>query len=165
MDVHVVDRQGMPVSGLDVSNFQVFENGERVQPVNFYEVVREDPDANAPIWLVLYFDQHNMLSANRDRALTELEVDLPAVLEDRRVRVMVAAHDQKPEVVQDFTRNWGAIRGALDRLRGQETVGDARDGFGRARSSRSRTSSSGCAAATASIARTRASRSTPCWAR
>lgn len=129
IDVQVVDRQGMPVSGLDLSSFQVFENGERVQPVNFYEVVREDPDANAPIWLVLYFDQHNMLSANRDRALAELEVDLPAVLEDRRVRIMVAAHDEKPEVIQDFTRNWGAIRGALGRLRGQETVGDARDGL------------------------------------
>ncbi|MCY3972572.1 MAG: VWA domain-containing protein [Acidobacteria bacterium] len=129
VDVQVVDRQGMPVSGLDLSNFQVFENGERVEPVNFYEVVREDPDANAPIWLVLYFDQHNMLSANRDRALAELEVDLPAVLEDRRVRVMVAAHDQKPEVIQDFTRNFGAIRGALASLKGQETVGDARDGL------------------------------------
>ena len=129
IDVRVTDRQGAPVTGLERSSFQVFENGERVEPVNFYEVVREDPDANAPIWLVLYFDQHNMLSANRDRALAELEVDLPTVLEDRRVRVMVAAHDQEPRVIQGFTRNWGAIRGALNGLRGQETVGDQRDGL------------------------------------
>lgn len=129
IDVHVTDRQGAPVTGLELSNFQVLENGERVQPVNFYEVVREDPDATAPIWLVLYFDQHNMLSANRDRALAELEVDLPTVLEDRRVRIMVAAHDQEPRVVQNFTRNWGAIRAALNGLKGQETVGDQRDGL------------------------------------
>ncbi|MYF04585.1 MAG: VWA domain-containing protein, partial [Holophagales bacterium] len=129
IDVHVTDRRGAPVAGLELSNFQVFENGERVEPVNFYEVVREDPDANAPIWLVLYFDQHNLLSANRDRALAELEVDLPTVLEDRRVRIMVAAHDQEPRVVQNFTRDWGAIRGALNGLRGQQTVGDQRDGL------------------------------------
>ena len=129
IDVHVTDRRGAPVTGLELSNFQVFENGERVQPVNFYEVVREDPDADAPIWLVLYFDQHNMLSPNRDRALAELEVDLPVVLEDRRVRIMIAAHDQEPRVIQGFTRNWGAIRTALNGLKGQQTVGDQRDGL------------------------------------
>lgn len=129
IDVHVTDRRGAPVTGLELSNFQVFENGERVQPVNFYEVVREDPDADAPIWLVLYFDQHNMLSPNRDRALAELEVDLPVVLEDRRVRIMIAAHDQEPRVIQGFTRNWGAIRSALNGLKGQQTVGDQRDGL------------------------------------
>ena len=129
IDVHVTDRRGAPVTGLELSNFQVFENGERVQPVNFYEVVREDPDADAPIWLVLYFDQHNMLSPNRDRALAELEVDLPTVLEDRRVRIMIAAHDQEPRVIQGFTRNWGAIRSALNGLKGQQTVGDQRDGL------------------------------------
>lgn len=129
IDVRVTDRQGAPVTGLTVSDFQVFEHGSRVDPVNFYEVVSDDPEASTPIWLTLYFDQHNMLSANRDRALSELEIDLPAVLEDRRVRVMIAAHDQEPRVLQGFTRDWGAIRSALGRLKGQETVGDARDGL------------------------------------
>ena len=129
IDVRVTDRQGAPITGLTASDFQVFEHGQRVDPVNFYEVVTEDPDAGAPIWLVLYFDQHNMLSPNRDRALAELEADLPSVLEDRRVQVMVAAHDQKPQVIQTFTRNWGSIRNALAGLKGQETVGDARDGL------------------------------------
>ena len=129
IDVRVTDRQGAPVTGLTVSDFQVFEHGSRVDPVNFYEVVSDDPDASTPIWLTLYFDQHNMLSANRDRALSELEFDLPAVLEDRRVRVMIAAHDQEPRVLQGFTRDWGAIRSALASLKGQRTVGDARDGL------------------------------------
>ena len=129
IDVQVTDRQGVPITGLTASDFQVYEHGRRVDPVNFYEVVREDPDADDPIWLVLYFDQHNMLSPNRDRALAELEADLPAVLEDRRVQVMVAAHDQKPQVIQTFTRNWGSIRSALVSLKGQRTVGDARDGL------------------------------------
>ncbi len=129
IDVQVTDRQGAPITGLTASDFQVFEHGRRVDPVNFYEVVTEDPDADDPIWLVLYFDQHNMLSPNRDRALAELEADLPAVLEDRRVQVMVAAHDQKPQVIQTFTRNWGSIRSALVSLKGQRTVGDARDGL------------------------------------
>ena len=129
IDVRVTDRQGAPVTGLTVSDFQVFEHGSRVDPVNFHEVVSDDPEASTPIWLTLYFDQHNMLSANRDRALAELEFDLPAVLEDRRVRVMIAAHDQAPRVLQGFTRDWGAIRGALGRLKGQGTVGDARDGL------------------------------------
>ena len=129
IDVRVTDRQGASVTGLTVSDFQVFEHGSRVDPVNFYEVVSDDPEASTPIWLTLYFDQHNMLSANRDRALSELEIDLPAVLEDRRVRVMIAAHDQEPRVLQGFTRDWGAIRSALGRLKGQETVGDARDGL------------------------------------
>jgi len=129
IDVRVTDRQGAPVTGLTVSDFQVFEHGSRVDPVNFYEVVSDDPEASTPIWLTLYFDQHNMLSANRDRALSELEFDLPAVLEDRRVRVMIAAHDQEPRVLQGFTRDWGAIRSALGRLKGQGTVGDARDGL------------------------------------
>ena len=131
IDVQVTDRQGAPITGLQLSDFQVFEHGQRVEPVNFYEVVTEDPDATAPIWLVLYFDQHNMLSPNRDRALAELEADVPSVLEDRRVRIMVAAHDQSPRVLQGFTRNWGSIRSALLRLKGQETVGDARDGLRR----------------------------------
>ena len=129
IDVRVTDRQGASVTGLTVSDFQVFEHGSRVDPVNFYEVVSDDPEASTPIWLTLYFDQHNMLSANRDRALSELEIDLPAVLEDRRVRVMIAAHDQEPRVLQGFTRDWGAIRSALGRLKGQGTVGDARDGL------------------------------------
>ena len=129
IDVHVTDRQGAPITGLTVADFQVFEHGRRVDPVNFYEVVGEDPDATTPIWLILYFDQHNMLSANRDRALSELEADLPAVLEDGRVRVMVAAHDQEPRVLQGFTRNWGSIRSALASLKGQGTVGDTRDGL------------------------------------
>lgn len=129
IDVRVTDRQGAPVTGLTVSDFQVFEHGSRVDPVNFYEVVSDDPEASTPIWLTLYFDQHNMLSANRDRALSELEFDLPAVLEDRRVRVMIAAHDQEPRVLQGFTRDWGAIRSALASLKGQRTVGDARDGL------------------------------------
>ena len=129
IDVRVTDRQGASVTGLTVSDFQVFEHGSRVDPVNFYEVVSDDPDASTPIWLTLYFDQHNMLSANRDRALSELEFDLPAVLEDRRVRVMIAAHDQEPRVLQGFTRDWGALRSALGRLKGQRTVGDARDGL------------------------------------
>ncbi len=131
IDVQVTDRQGAPITGLQLSDFQVFEHGRRVDPVNFYEVVTEDPDATAPIWLVLYFDQHNMLSPNRDRALAELEADVPSVLEDRRVRIMVAAHDQSPRVLQGFTRNWGSIRSALLGLKGQETVGDARDGLRR----------------------------------
>ena len=129
IDVRVTDRQGASVTGLTVSDFQVFEHGSRVDPVNFYEVVSDDPEASTPIWLTLYFDQHNMLSANRDRALSELEFDLPAVLEDRRVRVMIAAHDQEPRVLQGFTRDWGAIRSALASLKGQRTVGDARDGL------------------------------------
>ena len=129
IDVHVTDRQGAPITGLTVADFQVFEHGRRVDPVNFYEVVGDDPDATTPIWLILYFDQHNMLSANRDRALSELEADLPAVLEDGRVRVMVAAHDQEPRVLQGFTRNWGSIRSALASLKGQGTVGDTRDGL------------------------------------
>lgn len=129
IDVQVTDRQGAAVTGLSVSDFQVFEHGRRVDPVNFHEVVIDDPEASTPIWLILYFDQHNMLSANRDRALAELEMDLPAVLEDRRVQVMVAAHDQAPRVLQGFTRDWGAIRRALAGLKGQETVGDARDGL------------------------------------
>ncbi len=129
IDVQVTDRQGAPITGLTVSDFQVFEHGRRVDPVNFYEVVSDDPDSTTPIWLILYFDQHNMLSANRDRALAELEVDLPAVLEDRRVSVMVAAHDQAPRVLQGFTRNWGSIRSALASLKGQGTVGDSRDGL------------------------------------
>ncbi len=129
IDVQVVDRQGASVTGLSPADFQVFEHGSRVDPVNFYEVVSDDPEASTPIWLVLYFDQHNMLSANQDRALAELETDLPVVLEDRRVRVMVAAHDQEPRVLQGFTRDWGAIRSALGSLKGQRTVGDARDGL------------------------------------
>ena len=64
-----------------------------------------------------------MLSPNRDRALAELEADVPSVLEDRRVRIMVAAHDQSPRVLQGFTRNWGSIRSALLGLKGQ---GDGR---------------------------------------
>ncbi len=129
IDVQVTDRQGASVTGLTVSDFQVFEHGQRVDPVNFFEVVSDDPEASTPIWLILYVDQHNMLSANRDRALAELELDLPIVLEDRRVRVMIAAHDQEPRVLLGFTRDWGAIRSVLGSLKGQGTVGDARDGL------------------------------------
>lgn len=129
IDVQVNDRQGAPVTGLTASDFQVFEHGSRVDPVNFYEVASDDPDTATPIWLILYFDQHNMLSANRDRAIRELELDLPTVLEDRRVKVMVAAHDESPRVLQGFTRNWGGIRSALASLKGQETIGDSRDGL------------------------------------
>ena len=129
IDVQVTDRQGAPMQGLTAADFQVFENGQRVDPVNFYEVVGDDPDMSGSIWLVLYFDQHNMLSPNRDRAIRELEADLPAVLEDRRVQVMVAVHDQEPRVTLAFTRNWAAIRSALARLTGQGTVGDQRDGL------------------------------------
>ncbi len=129
IDVHVTDRQGAPITGLARTDFQVFENGERVDPVNFYELVREDPEATTPIWVVLYFDLHNLLSANRDGAIDELEQGLPVVLEDSRVRVMVASHDDRPEVIHGFTRNWASIRGALASLRNRTTIGDQRDGL------------------------------------
>ncbi len=129
VDVRVLDRQGAPITGLGRESFQVFENGERVDPVNFLEMAPEPSAAPEPLWLVLYFDDHNTLSTNRDRAIEELETDLAAALEAPGLQVMVAVHDQTPRVVQGFTRDWAAIRGALTSLRGQRTVGDSRDGL------------------------------------
>lgn len=94
VDVYVSDRQGREISGLRAADFEVYEDGKRVEVANF-DVLSEAPGAapapptaepgNEPsratvkavaapsaITIALYFDDEHLRPASRQRALGQL---------------------------------------------------------------------------------------------
>ena len=133
VNVSVTDRSGNPVPGLEAKDFEVYEDGERVEVSNFAWVDRphagpeaDGPDsvANlattpteggeaameaipvaapvAPLHLVLYVDNNNILPSTRNRVLPELQRFLTDELAAQD-QVMVVSFDRSLRVVQPFT--------------------------------------------------------------
>ncbi len=144
VEVFVTDENGYPVVGLRQKDFEIYQDGERVEISNFYSAVREDrllqqlehdraeergEPAPAPpqavqrpedqrLSLLVYIDNLNLHTRSRNRVLDEMA----GFLEDRmaqRDRVMVVGFDRDLEVLLPFTNDRLQIAEAIERLKKQ----------------------------------------------
>jgi VWFA-related protein len=136
VDVYVTDKSGRPVTGLRKEDFELREDGKRVEITNFEALAgasRPAPPATAtpqpeepapaspapapdPLHLVVYVDNFNIEPAHRERALGQIRTFL-----DRQIapgdRVMVATYDLGGvHVRQAFTDDRAALGRALDEV-------------------------------------------------
>lgn len=135
VDVFVRDRKGRPVRGLGAADFVVRQNGVEMPITNFVELNEEvirhrvteleersarmpgapPPDDGLeikPIRVVLYVDNENIGSLDRNRVLRRVREFVSANL-DEPVEMMVASFHRSLKVVQPFTTDAGAVNGAL----------------------------------------------------
>ena len=143
VEVWVVDRQGNPVTGLTKEDFELFEDGERVEVTHFaaFEPTGAPAgadgrvEAGAPIrveveegssqWeavtedsrlhLAVFVDNWNLAPEDRTRVFEDLREFLDTRLQPED-RVMVAVHDKALQVVQEFTGDPEALAESLDRV-------------------------------------------------
>lgn len=143
VDVLVTDPDGLPVTGLAAGDFELYENGERIDFDNFYAVEggeaaaiegtvtgqgvpgrvaapAEKPEeaiARRPLHLIVYVDNVQLEKPHRDRALAHLR----QVLEERTlrddVRVMLVSNDRGVTLRHGFTGDREKIFSALDELK------------------------------------------------
>ena len=141
VDVVVTDKQGRPVTGLGVEDFELFENGERVEISNFYAAAGTPtlPDPDSPLeagepafpqrlhHMILFVDQANIAEINRARILARLREFL---LERWRpdLRVMVASNGRTLAVHSDgFATAPHDVFAALESIQTTTSVGQRFD--------------------------------------
>jgi len=149
IEVIVTDAGGNPVTGLSRDDFEVYEDGRRVELSNFFAVEGRELVAAAAgegegevappaaegiagpetkcLHLVIFIDNRNIWPQNRELLFENLREYLRERL-DPRDRVMVASYSDRVEIVQPFTGDEQALYGALDRLEteaGQHVVLDS----------------------------------------
>lgn len=137
LDVFVTDKAGSPVPGLQQKDFEIFEDGKRVEISNFEEVDRgtapaapatpaadEDPQMPSmslalgtapaePMHLVVYIDNFNLRPANRARVLRQLREFVTSELNPND-RVMLVTYDLGMQVRLPFTTDRMVLGRALD---------------------------------------------------
>lgn len=141
IDVHVTNRRGQPIPDLAVTDFEIYENGERMEITNFLNatsgddefwvdggVLEESADPEAPLTVALFVDRHRTHRAN----LRRVESDVAAFLTTRAnhpggIRFLLATSDPDLTIRVPFTKDPGELRTALERLRdelGKAGTGD-----------------------------------------
>lgn len=144
VDVRVTDSKGQPITGLRKKDFELFEDGKRVDVDNFSVVAggvsneeREgagtaSAEGAAPVaavedsWnLIIYVDNFNLHPGNRARALRQLH-DFVGELTPQD-RVMVVSYDLGLSVKLTFTSDPAAINAALDEVDKASTRGASTD--------------------------------------
>lgn len=129
VEVMVTDRNGNTVTGLSRKDFEIFEDGERVELTNFFAVEGRQPvvpdGASAAdfvatpetqnLSLVIFIDNLNMRPENRNQIFENLKEYLHASL-DPRDRVMLVVMDDSVDVAETFTSDPYLLSQTLDRL-------------------------------------------------
>ncbi len=135
VDVVVRDRAGKPVTGLTKEDFEVFENGQKREITNLYEVHAQAPGtkpaANAPSPapvpvaaaetpveirprnLVVFIDNYSLDPFRRDKVVQSLRKFLDTKLQPDD-RVMIVVCTQEIKVVTPFTSDRKAIEDGLE---------------------------------------------------
>ena len=147
VDVHVTDRNGRPVTDLRREDFEVFEDGKRVE-VSHFRAVRPEtrpaeaapPAAPAPsppaepmavpaaqlppeerLHLIVYVDNFNLSPQNRAKVLKQLRSFLKNL--GPADRTMVVTNDMSVNVRLPFTGDTAALEAALTDLENLPTFG------------------------------------------
>jgi VWFA-related protein len=136
VEVWVTDGSNRPVSGLTADDFEVFEDGERVE-ITYFAEVREDkpvvsslekalvesPDAEEqlpppvvdPSHLVIYFDELHLTPASRKQAIEDIRSFLAEeYVSPERVLILTQHRNLHTEVT--FGSSWKDLDEALIRL-------------------------------------------------
>jgi VWFA-related protein len=137
VEVYVFDNSGHPVPGLTLEDFEIFEDGEKVEISHFYaspgvvaaphekeEVEREErpdvePVESAPaqdLYLVIYFDDTNLYRGRRQAAIEYLEEFLSSELPPD-LKVMLVRYDGRNHIEQAFTEETDEVLAALGTIR------------------------------------------------
>lgn len=138
VEVYVTDRDGRRVQGLGRDDFELFEDGKRVEIVNFSEVSERaeaspaQAEASAPpaqpaepepappaardrLHLLVYVDNFNLTPFSRNRVLRELRSFLDETVRPDD-RVMLVTHDEGLQVRLPFTEGKAALLAELPKL-------------------------------------------------
>lgn len=133
VDVHVTDRNGNPVTDLRREDFEVFEDGKRVDLTNFRSPEEREAEAAPPqapatgsasaappsevapedlLHLIVYVDNFNLSPGSRARVLSQVREVLKTLRPQDRV--MLATNDLDLKVRLPFTNDPAALAVALD---------------------------------------------------
>ncbi len=127
VEVIVTDKDGNPATGLTREDFEVYEDGKRVEVTNFFAVegrqgvLAAGLSESAPqpetqrLNLVVFVDNLNMRPENRNPIFKNLRTYLTEQL-DPRDRVMLVAMSDTVEVARSFTNDRELLLETLDRL-------------------------------------------------
>jgi VWFA-related protein len=137
VDAFVSDRDGRPVPGLGVEDFEILEDGRPVVISHFYAApsVAAAGDAAAAavgaeaaalqpaqdLYLVIVFDDTNLARDRRQPALEHLRGFLGSELPPG-LKVMLVRYDGGVRVEQDFTDDLEAVDTALGRVGGAASL-------------------------------------------
>jgi VWFA-related protein len=140
VDVVVRDRTGKPVTGLTKADFEIYENGQKQEITNLYEVrptasaaapsvktpapAQPNPapaEAEAPVELrprniVMFVDNYSLQPFRRDKVLQSLRkfIDEKLTPQDR---VMLVLCTQQVKVITPFTSDKKAIEAGVDSIK------------------------------------------------
>ncbi len=133
IDVHVTDRRRRPIAGLSVEDFEVYEEGERVEITNFLSAAdRDDFEwaegdelevldvGDPPLMVAVYIDRYRTSQGN----FLRIKGDLASFLsgrEDRSggSRFLFATGDPELNIRVPFTTDPRELLGALEELRSE----------------------------------------------
>jgi VWFA-related protein len=134
VDVVVRDRAGKPVTGLTKADFEIFENGQKREITNLYEVRAPAPAASAnaaavssapaapaatpvevrPRNIVMFVDNYSLEPFRRDKVLQSLDKFVEQL--GPQDRVMLVLCTQKTTVITPFTNDRNAIRAGVETI-------------------------------------------------
>lgn len=136
VDVVVTDSSGRPVRGLDADDFELFENGRRVEITNFFEESAEQtlsaagtpaaptatPAESAavvrrPRRVVVFVDQTTLMPHDVNRAVENLGSFLDQITEEGD-RVMVSVWNDGFKVIHPFSSDIDSVRESLQLMKG-----------------------------------------------
>ena len=136
VEVYVTDKDGQPVRGLTPDEFEVFEDGDKVEVVNFYAAEGGQPTARvaadatsaeaasepAPIKppdqrlnLILFIDNLNVSPQGRNRVLEALRGSLFFQLKPDD-RVLLVSYDGSLQIRQSLTNDPDTLATVLDEM-------------------------------------------------
>lgn len=146
VDVHVTDRDGRPVTDLRREDFEILEDGKRMEVSNFRRVEPEGgPAASLPaaspspqsatapqpppgqlppeerLHLIVYVDNFNLSPQNRTKVLRQLRSFLRDL--SPKNRVMLVTNDLAVNVLLPFTTDPAAVEAALNTIESLPTLG------------------------------------------
>jgi VWFA-related protein len=135
VDVVVRDRAGKPVTGLTKADFEIYENGQKREVTNLYEVRSPTPAASTnaapatpapaapsatpveirPRNIIMLVDNYSLEQFRRDKVLQSLDKFVEQL--GPRDQVMLVLRTQKTAVITPFTSDRNAIRAGIETIK------------------------------------------------